>query len=85
MDPTAADAEVIDLSEPDVSDVPDASSRTRVRVSRGDDRLAGLSEVQRRRLIIRVLCELVALDGIPDGPADGVADGPVVTAAASGA
>ena len=38
------------------------ASVTHIRVERADDRLAQLSHDQRMRLIVRVLCELVAYD-----------------------
>lgn len=52
--------EVIDLRPPAV----DRSSapRTRVAVNRADNPFADMSEQERMRLIIRVICELVAYD-----------------------
>jgi hypothetical protein len=38
------------------------ASVTHIRVERADDRLAQLSHDERMRLIVRVLCELVAYD-----------------------
>ena len=42
-----------------------SASVTHIRVDRADDRLAQLSHDERMRLIVRVLCELVAY-GEPD-------------------
>jgi len=50
------DAKVIDLARP--------TATTSVRVERSDNPLGHLSEQDRMRLIIRVLCELVALDDV---------------------
>lgn len=42
-------------------DRPTRQDRARVRIGRDADRLAELSDDERRRLLVRVLCELVAL------------------------
>jgi hypothetical protein len=60
---TATDT-VIDLREPP----------TTVRVSRDDNPFASLSPPDRMRLIIRVLCELVAYGEVDDQPT--ILDGP---------
>jgi hypothetical protein len=57
-DPTPPD-NVIGLDRPGRPD------RTRVRIGRDTDRLGELTEDQRRRLLVRVLCELVALEAQP--------------------
>jgi hypothetical protein len=46
--------------------------RTRVRIEREDNPFAGLSPQERMRLIVRVLCELVAYGEVNDsGPRPG--------------
>lgn len=58
--PSGAPAAVIDLRE---------GPTTRVRVARDDNPFAALAPTERMRLIIRVLCELVAYDELDDAPA----------------
>lgn len=59
---------VIDLREP---------PPTRVRVERDNNPFTSLSKPERMKLIIRVLCEIVAY-GEADDAVDSLADGPVV-------
>jgi len=56
--PAPTDAKVIDLTRP--------AATTSVRVERGDNAFGHLTEQERMRLIIRVLCELVAFDAVDE-------------------
>ena len=58
--PAAGPPPVIDLRE---------TPTTRVRVSRDSNPFASLSPAERMKLIIRVLCEIVAYGEIDDDPA----------------
>jgi len=64
-------AEVIDLRE---------TGTTRVRVSNNTNPFGALSKQERMRLIVRVLCEIVAYGELEDGDADAAAPQPVVEA-----
>lgn len=62
--PSGAPAAVIDLRE---------GPTTRVRVARDDNPFAALAPSERMRLIIRVLCELVAYDELDESPTSATA------------
>lgn len=57
------------MTEPHTDTVIDLRehARTRVRIERDDNPFVGLSPQERMRLIVRVLCELVAYGELNDG------------------
>lgn len=74
-DALRAGTKVIDLRE---------AATTRVRVSRDQNPFSHLSKQERMRLIVRVLCEIVAYGELEDAGATAVDTGPTERPAVNG-